>query len=284
MRRVFFLGGLMAAGLLLAACGASEPTPTATTVPAPTATATTTPTAIIPLAGEVLAAAALAANELSSFHFDMEVVGGSIPLIDAFHIDKVEGDIVRPDHWRATMVVAVQGQQVESRIIGVGSRTVILHPASGQWINYVTDVDPPGFFHPDRGIQTMLRSVIFPVRLPDSQVDGRSVYHIRGRSGARFFEFLAGSSVPGATVIVDLWIDQEEGFLRQVRIEGRIVKDDSPDIVRLFRLARFNQRILIELPAAAPTPTPVPSTATPRPTPTPTPAPTAIPQEVRDRW
>ena len=45
MRKVLFLGGLVAADLLLAACATSEPTPTATTVPALTAGPSATPAA-----------------------------------------------------------------------------------------------------------------------------------------------------------------------------------------------------------------------------------------------
>ena len=229
----------MGLGALLAACGqAALPTPTLSPSPTPFAES----------AQEVLERARLAAADLRSLHFQMTLFGGTVPLIAGFSFDQIEGDMARPDRWQAELRLPVEGRLVPALLVGEAGRTYITHPATGQWIRYVTEVDPPRFFHPTGGIQAVLAGVVSPVRLPDERLEGSDAYHIRGVSRASDFQFMAGASVAGARVRVDLWIDKGSTLLRRVRLEGRIAEEDSPTIVRLIRLSQFNRPVTIELP------------------------------------
>ena len=79
-------------------------------------------------------------------------------------------------------------------------------------------------------------------------VDGIACYHIIGEILSEDLQPITLSSLVGAKIDVEIWIDQDEFLLRQVRLEGKITEGEKPGIVRTIKLSDFDQEVEINLP------------------------------------
>ena len=59
--------------------------------------------------------------------------------------------------------------------------------------------------------------------------------------------------VPGApegeTLHMEVWVGRDDYLVRKVRLTGRLVEADTPEIVRVLELSRFDEPVSIEPPA-----------------------------------
>jgi hypothetical protein len=184
----------------------------------------------------------------SSFHFVLDQTGGGTPIAMGIEMTKAEGDIVKPDKLKVTITGTVSGMSIAVQMVTVGSSTLMTNPLSGKW-----EVPPSQFavlsvFDPDTGIAAIIKGVSALKKLDDAQVGGVTCYHISGNVTSDELKSLTGSSVPGTTVSVELWIGQADFMVRSIKLSGKITDTEAQGIVRTLNISNFNQPMTIELP------------------------------------
>jgi hypothetical protein len=82
-------------------------------------------------ASALLVRAAAAMAGLASFHFALSTPRGATTILDAFELVRLEGDVLRPDRYRATIDATAAGFDVSVEAIGVGDRLWVTDPMAG---------------------------------------------------------------------------------------------------------------------------------------------------------
>ena len=238
-RRIFFYVAAIAALWLAAVgCGGSEEQATATPVP--------TPTPVIDAAAVLEKTGAVMAG-LSSFHFRLRHEVGSLEIASGLVLDRVDGNVVRPDRISVTFVGNLGGFALDSSLITIGSASYMTNPLTGQWETGPMSLSPLGFFSPTEGIA----SIISQVRAPVLTVEPApaSSYRIEGTLPAPALTPLIGSTIlPDAVVDLVLTIAPDGSHLTAVRFTGRILESDVEGAIRVIELSAFDEPISIEPP------------------------------------
>jgi hypothetical protein len=80
-------------------------------------------------------------------------------------------------------------------------------------------------------------------------VDGAECYHLRGSVPASALAALIGSqeSTPSAAAI-DLWVGTKDFTLRQARLVGAILPEESPLLERSLKFSDFDKPMTIKAP------------------------------------
>lgn len=201
--------------LLLTACGRpAEPTP----VPTPT-----------PTPREISAAVGRATQASQSVHFVVELAGAPVA-IDAGGLtvlNRMEGDLARPDGVLAVLNVTLGGAVAELRTVSLGGQQFLTNPITREWQCLAPGVafDPAVLFAPDRGIEFLLQEGFDEIALVSVEdLDGRPHYHLRGTIAGEKLQPISGGLVGAGSVAVELWAD--EASMRASRI---VLTDAAPD-------------------------------------------------------
>ena len=211
---------------------------------APTPTPTPTPIA----AEAILLQAGVEMGRLSSFHFLLEHSQGGVVLPGGLVITTASGDVARPDKLRATLEGTVLGSFLRVNLVVVGDATYMTNPLTNAWQSFPLAVSPVAFFKPDEGIHALLGRVQGPRRLGDEVVGGRPAHHLEGTLPSDALAPLVGAALPGQSVTVGLWIDQERSLLLRAELVGRLLAEDSPGVKRTITLSAFNSPVDITAP------------------------------------
>ena len=94
----------------------------------------------------------------------------------------------------------------------------------------------------------LIGSVQEPAFSGTNEVDGVLSSRVKGTVRSESLGTLIPPAFPGQEVDVELWIGQPQSFLRRVRIEGRILAADDPEVVRVLSIQGFDQPVEISLP------------------------------------
>ncbi len=198
---------------------------------------------------QVIAQAAQRVVGMSSFHFALEHAGAGTPLAAGLELWKAVGDVVAPNRIRATIDGTMMGMAVQVKVVVIGDTVFMTNPLPpGQWQSFASGLSPVGFFDPQTGLSALFEGVSDLASLGEDEVAGVAAYHLSGRVPAGALESFTGSSLPGAVVGVELWVDKESFWLRRVKLTGQITPTEGEGIVRWLLFSRFNQEISIEPP------------------------------------
>ena len=224
--------------LLSVACGGSEEQATATVVP--------TPTPVIDVAAVLERTGAVMAG-LGSFHFRLRHEVGSLEIASGLVLDRVDGDVARPDRISVTFVGNLGGFALDSSLITIGSASYMTNPLTGQWEEGPMSLSPLGFFSPTEGIAAMISQVRDPVLTVETAPEAS--YRIEGTLPAPALTPLIGSAIlPDAVVDLVLTIARDGSRLTGVRFTGRILESDVEGAVRVIELSAFDEPVSIEPP------------------------------------
>jgi len=199
-------------------------------------------------AEDIISKASNQMQTASSFHFALEQTGGGTPIGMGMEMTKAEGDIVKPDKLKVSITGAVSGMSLAVQMITVGSNTLMTNPLSGKWEDPPSQFAVLSVFDPDTGIAAIVKGVSALNKLDDTQAGGVNCYHISGNVASDDLKSLTGSSVPGATVGVELWIGQADFMVRSIKLAGKITDTEAAGIVRTLNISNFDQPTTIELP------------------------------------
>ncbi|MEE8472466.1 MAG: LppX_LprAFG lipoprotein [Dehalococcoidia bacterium] len=198
---------------------------------------------------QVIAQAGQQVAGLSSFHFELEHEGAGTPLAAGLELQKAVGDVAAPNRIRATIDATMMGMAVQVKVVVIGDTVFMTNPLPpGQWQSFASGLSPVGFFDPQTGVSALFEGITDLASMGEAEVSGEPAYHISGRVPAGALEPFTGSSLAGAMVGVELWVDQETFWLRRVKLMGRITPMEGEGIVRWLLLSRFNQETSIEPP------------------------------------
>jgi lipoprotein LprG len=199
-------------------------------------------------AADIISKASDKMQAASSFHFILDQTGGGTPIGMGMEMTKAEGDIIKPDKLKVTIIGTVSGMSLAVQMVTVGSTTMMTNPLSGKW-----EVPPSQFavlsvFDPNTGIAAIIKGISALKKLDDAQAGGVTCYHISGNVTSDNLKSLTGSSVQGMTVSVELWIGQADFMVRSIKLTGKITDVEVAGIVRTLNITNFNQPITINVP------------------------------------
>lgn len=223
----------------------------------------------------LLVQAAAAMAELRSFHFALSTPQGTTAILDAFELLRLEGDVARPDRYRASIEATAAGFDVSIEAIGVGDRLWVTDPmAGGEFVEVPLDgVTRDGgptleqLVNPDRLWLAALASVTDAVVVGENEIDGEPVTRVDGlvdlsrvlgEGEVAAAVEAAGTPTEGAGPVAPLldplpvsaWLT-ESGHLRRLEVEGPLLTGEAENVVRRLDLTRFNEPVEIEPPPTA---------------------------------
>lgn len=201
---------------------------------------------------------------LSSFHFHLETVAGSATIMGALELRDVEGDVVRPASFQATITAKLAVADVTVEVISIDGAVWATNPISdGDWEQLSDGLE-------DGQAGDMLTLVLNPESiflaaltiLDEPKIDGSE--EIGGLNTKR----VVGSFVPtdlqsivmgGTPVAMDedspielssdpvdltVWI-ADDGKVIQIEEEGPLLDTESRDVIRRFTFSNFDQPVEI---------------------------------------
>ena len=225
---------MMAFLLLMAACGA-EPEPD----PAPDVDMD----ALLTGAGDQLAA-------MSTAKFSMvdELESGAKFFGTTFK--RMETEVEAPDSFRMVVDVEAPGFGfVEIEMMAVGEEAYIKLSADAPWNALPLDQVPFNF----AGLGFTLRDLLTTMKdgaqvAGRESLDGAQTIRVDGTLSSEQLSALISSADPGHDVNLNLWIEEADNALKQIRIAGRIYNDDAPETVRLLTIDGIDVPVDIQLP------------------------------------
>lgn len=221
--------------VLLAACGDSQQTPSASSL---------------------IHDAQKAINTDSAFHFKMKLDHPGTPSAQGLEIDAADGDVVKPNKIKGTATVTQGSIPVDVQYIGIGSQQWLLTPLSPTWQS-ASDlgIDLGKLLDPNTGVSAVLGDMKNPKNAGDDTVmnDG-DCWLVEGTVPAGDLAPITGGD-PTATNPVDTTVcvakNTDSKGLRQpyeVILKGVVVDGDLAQTTRTFTLSKFNESIDIQPP------------------------------------
>ena len=227
-------------------------TPTPTPVP-PTATPTVapskTPTPALLSPEAILETALATMAEVETYHFDMimqiSMISGGITIdVPLSYI----GDVKTPDRQQGILTMELFGVSIESEVIIIGETSYTKDPETGQWaIGTADDVVP---FTPDSFVGTDTAELDDLVLIGEEDLEGTSVYHLRGTISTQEVEVAIGEAE--GVLQVDYLIGLEDWRIRQIAIEMELIEEGGdPEKISLtanMKFSDYNREVVIEAP------------------------------------
>ena len=209
---------------------------------------TTTTTTVSLTAAQIIVQASDKLDAVNSFHCTLDQTGGGTPIGSGVEMTKVDGDIVKPDKLQATLTGTVSGMSVTIKMISIGTVTYMTNPLSNSWEQLPTEFAILSVFNPNTGITAIMRGITGLTKLSNAQSAGVDCYHLSGNIDSANLSPITGSSVPGTSIGVELWIGKDDLLVRSIKLTGQITATEVPGIVRTLNLSNFNETLNIALP------------------------------------
>jgi hypothetical protein len=207
-------------------------------------------------------------QDVTSYRFDLALEQGQIEVIpEVFKIDALEGEVVRPDSFRANTNIELVFIDVRLEIVSIGNDTWITNPlvlAGGDDdlvrvgdLGLVDGFDPADAVNPDQIALPLLPLIEQAVTLGEETIDGiatTSIEGVIGREGIDRLGDIFGDAAISAALNDDLtmlpvtvWIDGED-YVRRLEVRGPIFLQESDQLRRRFTFRDFDSLITIERP------------------------------------
>ena len=226
----------MAAALLAVSC-TSEPTPTPTPVIA---------------AEDVRDRGAETLRNLWTVHFRVTHEEGGTDIGFSSTLTEAEGDGVFPDKAKfvAKATSTLFGNaSLELDIVQYGETTYLRDRISMVWQALPAGTLAINFTSVNGSIADALASLGELDLTDGGSVDGAPVYKLTGRASSTSMRGLVPGAPEGETLHMEVWVGRDDHLVRKVRLTGRLVETDTPDIVRVLELSRFDAPVTIEPPS-----------------------------------
>ena len=221
--------------------GTGEPTPT----PIPTPTPTPTPLQILQKSSSKMLSL-----DTASFTLSHEGEGSS-QLFPGVQVQSVEGQVDMPDRFivKIGAVSTFPRSFIEINIVAVGEEAYMTDFINRERLIPIPVGDLPfDFADLGRTLSDIIIAIQAPVRVGAGGDEDEASWRIRGTVASEALGTLIPSASPDFEVTLELWIDQADGLLTQVRIEGQVLSTDAPDLVRVLTIYDFDAPLEISLP------------------------------------
>jgi len=219
-------------------------------------------------ADDLILRASFRMQDLTSYRFDLTLENGQIEVVpEVFKIDALDGEVVRPDSFRADTNIEIVFVDVRMEIVTIGDTTWITNPliltGSDNDLVRIGDLDlgdgfnPADAVNPDRIALPLLPLIGQAVSTGEETIDGVSTARIEGvisRDGTDQLGGLLGSAAVSSAIAdsvtmlpVAVWIDDQD-LVRRFEIRGQIFDRESGQLRRIFTFSDFDAPITIERP------------------------------------
>ncbi len=215
-------------------------------------------------AESLLLRSALAMADVSSFHFELTTPRGKTAVLDQFELLGLEGDVQRPESFRATVTAKAAMLDLSLDVVGIGTRLWVSDPTGEEGEYFELEMSeaggaagsaPADLLNPDRLLLRAVELIETPTVVGRDEIDGIEVTRIDGTfDPAR----VMGEGTPPAGLVGDplpvaIWID-DEGRVRRLEVAGPLIAAEDADGVRRLDLSAFDEPVVIEAPVGASTP------------------------------
>ena len=231
--RTLLVAGILAVGGLVAC--AQDPPPTPTVVPTPT------PEPI--RAYEVVANAAAAMGQVSSFRFRLTHPAGSTELLGGLALERADGAFVTPDQLSVEADAYLGTLFVGVEAIVIDNQHFITNPLSGEWSEVSPEDSPLSFLNP-AGLIANILGLVREADYASLPKPGEDLV-IEAVISSYALSPLVGDVIEGVDLDLVLTFDPASFVLKSARISGLLQEPDEPDAVRLVELTDFNSEIEI---------------------------------------
>jgi hypothetical protein len=217
---------LLAALLVLAACGESAPS-----------------------AATLLKNAKTTFDADTSFHFVMTVLHPAPGSITSPSINGAQGDVQRPSTLKAVATADAGLATVNVTLILAGGKGWISDPVSGTYTATTQYNSFLNIFDAQQGIGSLLPKLQHPSAPADGDANGASCWKIDGAVNPADVGNLFGDVAAKQAISTSVCVGKSDNQLDSVTLNGVIVGGDTAQTQRTFYLSNFNQPVSISTPA-----------------------------------
>lgn len=219
----------------------------------------------------LLRRSAAAMADVSSFHFELTTPRGQTVVLDQFELLGLEGDVLRPESFRATVTGRAAMIDLSLDVVGIGSRLWVSDPTSQEGGYFELDLgaeagapgsSPADLLNPDRLLLQAVEVIEGASVGGEDEIDGVEVTRIDGTFDPARVVRAAGDGTPAAETAeealpdvivgdplpVAIWIDAE-GRVRRLEVAGPLLATEAADVVRRLDLSAFDEPVEIVAPA-----------------------------------
>ncbi|HEU0075657.1 MAG TPA: LppX_LprAFG lipoprotein [Dehalococcoidia bacterium] len=206
------------------------------------------PTATPESAEALLARAATAVENVTSFHFRLTHKNGTTPLPLNLALETAEGDVVIPGRLSAEVEAKAVGSiPVSVDVIAIDDETWITNPFNRRWQRL------PGsglrdFADPEALVRSLVAAVEDPRIDGGSTIDGVRTVKLVASIDAGLLRDALAIARGGNEVQVEAWLGAEDGLPRRIRIIGPLSSSEDDDVSRQIDLSRFDEPVEINPP------------------------------------
>lgn len=214
----------------------------------------------------LLQQSATAMAAVKSFSFKLTTPKGKSAILDNLELRTVEGAVLRPDRFQASVTVKVAIAELTIKTIGIGTRLWVTNPlqpgdkfveASAGGGNSGSSQTLTDLLNPDRIFLQAVSMIQNPVVDGQETINDAPTTRVTGTVNldqlSQFANVGTPEAAPGMFVLgekkLTVWIDASN---RVVRLEfaGPLTTNESADVVRRLDLTAFDQPVDIQAPAA----------------------------------
>ena len=181
-----------------------------------------------------------------SFGFLFTNVNGSISLPGGLELKRAEGLVSGPNMLQMDAEGELGRIFFKIKLIALGEKTWMTNPLTGDWVDIVETNSPFSFIDPSKLIFDVLDNISYPEYFKDP-VAGENI-KLTGIVPPEFFEPLVGKVESRVPLTVNITIDGQDFTLIEAQIVGKLQADDNDRPVRIIKLSRVGEKILIEPP------------------------------------
>jgi hypothetical protein len=231
-------------GIMAAACSAA-------------ATPTPPPTPTTPSAEAFRDYTVATLRQLSSVHFIVSHEEGGTDLGGGVLLKSAEGDVLFPSGGavvedRADLIAKTTliefGLALDMAIVQIGAETYMRDPISRVWRTVEPGSLPFDFNAMNESVAEALAATTNLALAGGDERNGVSTYLLTGLVRPQAFRGLVPGAPEGEPLELEAWIGREDSLPRTVRLSGKLIDDDPPEMVRLLHLTDFDDEVSIEPP------------------------------------
>ena len=209
-------------------------------------------------AAALLKRSAAAMAKLDSFHFELTTPRGKTLFMENLELSGVEGDVLRPDSFRATATAKAAIITLDVKVVGIGTRLWVTDPTAQQETYIEVDLSDQGatlgsltdLINPDRVLLEAVKLIDQPAIVEEEDLDGVHTTLVEGT-----FDLgkvgVQGTPIPGLKtgdpLPVTIWID-DEGQVRRMELDGPLTDAEAPNVTRRLELSAFDDPVEIAAP------------------------------------
>ncbi len=182
-------------------------------------------------------------------------------ITEQVELQSVEGDVARPDRFRAAFTAKAAFVTLTIKVIGIGDRLWVTNPMEREE-TYLEVTNPASeqlpqldLLNPDRLMTAAVQLLEDPKIAGTEKIDGVPTTRIEGTFNIKRIEEIAGTPIAELAGVqplrVRIWID-EGGRVLRLELDGPLTEMETGPIVRRLDLSQFDEPVAIEPPASTP--------------------------------